>query len=63
MNRSITAMLPFLPMAPNLGVMPLRSHQSLNSGHQNWLALSLIKYLGGGPRFFYRPVQEIMNGF
>jgi len=46
MNRSITAMLPYWPMAPNLGLIFWRRHQRLNALHQNCDPLSQTMYLG-----------------
>jgi hypothetical protein len=48
-------MLPHLPIAPKRGRMPFRRHQSLYPDvGQNWLPLSLTRYLGVVPA---RPVQ------
>ena len=51
MNRSTTAMLPFLPTAPKRGSMSFRSHQSLKLSHQNCFPLSVIRYFGLLPAF------------
>ena len=49
MNRSMSAILPCWPTAPKRGLIPLRSHQSLNTVHQNCWPLSQIIYFGAEP--------------
>jgi len=46
MKRSITAMLPYLPTAPNRGRIPLRLHHALNPSHQNCEPSSQMMYFG-----------------
>ena len=46
MKRSTTAMLPYLPTAPNRALMVLCRHQALKSSHQNCLPLSEMMYFG-----------------
>src|SRR2546425_8398348 len=46
MQRSITARLPYLPMAPNRWRMPRRRHQRLKSLAVNWLPWSETRLPG-----------------
>ena len=58
MNRSITAMLPCSPTAPNRGRIPRLRHQPLNRLQKNSLPLSVMMYLGLEPAFL---IARLMN--
>ena len=52
MKRSMTAMLPCFPTAPNRGLIVHLRHQALKPSHENCPPLSLMRCFGDAPEIW-----------